>query len=350
MATLEEIARLSGVSRSTVSRVINNDPHVSEETRARVLEVVVRLNYQPNAIARSLAAGKTHVLGLIIPKRVVEVFSDPYFPILLQGAFAACNARDYAMTLWMADPADEIRFITKVLNNGLLDGVIISSMVLDDPLVTALNASKLPFVLVGRHPNAPEVSYVDVDNISSAQMAVEHLYRLGYRRIATITGMLDTISGVDRRQGYENALRIHAIPVDPDLIMEGGFSEAGGEAADGRGRAACVARGGPARAAGHGRGELRRHAYRQSHRAAAHDRPATHRGAGGDGGQHLAASAGASRRRAATGDPADAVDRPGIVRRQSTPVGKKAPRVHSFDRTDVSFRSAFSAVRFAHAR
>ncbi|NMC02754.1 MAG: LacI family transcriptional regulator, partial [Chloroflexi bacterium] len=71
MATLEEIARLSGVSRSTVSRVINNDPHVSEETRARVLEVVVRLNYQPNAIARSLAAGKTHVLGLIIPKRVV---------------------------------------------------------------------------------------------------------------------------------------------------------------------------------------------------------------------------------------------------------------------------------------
>ncbi|HOC22369.1 MAG TPA: LacI family DNA-binding transcriptional regulator [Anaerolineae bacterium] len=231
MATLEEIARLSGVSRSTVSRVINNDPHVSEETRARVLEVVVRLNYQPNAIARSLAAGKTHVLGLIIPKRVVEVFSDPYFPILLQGAFAACNARDYAMTLWMADPADEIRFIAKVLNNGLLDGVIISSMVLDDPLVTALNASKLPFVLVGRHPSAPEVSYVDVDNISSAQMAVEHLYRLGYRRIATITGMLDTISGVDRRQGYENALRIHAIPVDPALIVEGGFSETGGEAA-----------------------------------------------------------------------------------------------------------------------
>ncbi len=231
MATLEEIARLSGVSRSTVSRVINNDSHVSKDTRTRVLEVVARLNYQPNVIARSLVAGRTRVLGLIIPKRVTELFSDPYFPILLQGVSTACNTCDYAVTLWLAEPADEAHFIAKVLNKGLLDGMIVSSMVLDDPLVAALSASRLPFVLVGRHPGAPEVTYVDVDNISSAQMATSHLLRLGRRRIATITGMSDTIAGLDRRQGYELALRAYALPIDPALIVDGGFTEEGGAVA-----------------------------------------------------------------------------------------------------------------------
>lgn len=231
MTTLEEIARLSGVSRSTVSRVINNDPHVHEATRARVLAVARQLNYQPHVMARGLAGGKTRVLGVIIPKRVTELFTDPYFALLLQGIMAACNARDYAVTLWLVASENERHFIAKVLNRGLLEGVIISSMVLDDPLVPALTASGLPFLLVGRHPSAPTVSYVDVDNITSARMAVEHLYQLGYRRIATIMGMLDTIAGVDRRAGYEKALRAHDLPVEPALMVEGGFTEEGGAAA-----------------------------------------------------------------------------------------------------------------------
>ncbi|MDY0020706.1 MAG: LacI family DNA-binding transcriptional regulator, partial [Anaerolineae bacterium] len=138
MPTLEEIAELSGVSRSTVSRVINNDPHVSKDTREQVMALVKELNYQPNAVARSLAAGHTRILGLVIPAGVTALFSDPYFPILIQGVTAACTARDHSVMLWLAEPEYERRTIRQVLHNGMVDGVIVSSMLIDDPIVKSL--------------------------------------------------------------------------------------------------------------------------------------------------------------------------------------------------------------------
>ena len=89
--TLEEIAKLSGVSRSTVSRVINGESNVKEETRQRVLEVIDRVNFQPNIAARSLAAGRTNVIGLVIPAGIAEIFSDPWFPQVVNGISIACN-------------------------------------------------------------------------------------------------------------------------------------------------------------------------------------------------------------------------------------------------------------------
>ncbi|MFP4344847.1 MAG: LacI family DNA-binding transcriptional regulator [Anaerolineales bacterium] len=228
MPTLEEIAELSGVSRSTVSRVINDDPHVSERTRARVMTIVRELNYQPNAIARGLAGGKTQVLGLVIPTGISNLFADPYFSILIQGVAGVCNEENYSVMLWLAEPDFERRTIGKVLNNGLIDGILVSSALLDDPIVAALQSSGLPFVMVGRHPHAPDLHYVDVDNVTSAQEAVTHLLRLGHRRVATITGPLNTISGVDRQRGYVQALRSRGIPVDSELVVEGDFTDEGG--------------------------------------------------------------------------------------------------------------------------
>ena len=91
--TLEDIARLSGVSRSTVSRIINGDARVRDETRTRVEVVIASLNYHPNLAARGLAEGRTSILGLVIPIGVAAIFSDPYFPLVIQGVSAACNAR-----------------------------------------------------------------------------------------------------------------------------------------------------------------------------------------------------------------------------------------------------------------
>lgn len=199
---LEQIARLSGVSRSTVSRVINNDPKVSEETRARVRLIIEQLNYRPNMAARSLAGGRTRILGLVFPTGVSSVFSDPYFPLLIRGISAACREQEYSVMLWLAEPDYERRTIMHVLRNGFIDGVIVSSMPVDEVIVDALDRSSLPFILVGRDPTHPNASYVDVENRLGAYEGTMHLVRAGRRRIAAITGPLNTIVGIDRRDGY----------------------------------------------------------------------------------------------------------------------------------------------------
>ncbi len=228
MPTLEEIAKRAKASRSTVSRVINDDPRVSAATRKRVLAVVKRLNYHPNVAARSLASGRTRILGLVIPERVTGLFSDPYFPILIQGITSACNAHDHSVMLWLAEPEYERRMISQILHNGLVDGVILASMLMDDSLMQSLITSNLPFILVGRHPTNPRISYVDVDNIESAKKITEHLIESGYRRIATIAGPRKMIAGVDRLQGYTLALQQQGIATDPNLITVSDFSENGG--------------------------------------------------------------------------------------------------------------------------
>jgi LacI family transcriptional regulator len=225
---LEQIAKLSGVSRSTVSRVVNNDPNVSVVTREKVLQVVKRVNYTPNAAARGLAAGCTHVLGLVIPMGVSTLFTDPYFPVLIQGVSSACNMREYSVMLWLAEPEYERRQIRQIMYSGLVDGVIISSMLLNDSLVQALAEGDLPFMLVGRHPTDTRVSYVDADNIGGACEAVTHLLRLGRTRVATITGPQNMIAGADRLAGYNAALRDRGLLSDPSLIAEGDFTETGG--------------------------------------------------------------------------------------------------------------------------
>jgi LacI family transcriptional regulator len=133
--------------------------------------------------------------------------------------------------LRQAEPEHERRTIRQVMYSGLIDGVIIASMLVNDPLLHALLGGALPFVLIGRHPSRSEVSYVDVDNFEAAREAVNLLLRRGRRRIATITGPQNMVVGVDRLDGYQAALRGRGLVPEPDLCVEGDFTEAGGYAA-----------------------------------------------------------------------------------------------------------------------
>jgi LacI family transcriptional regulator len=159
---------------------------------------------------------------------VSALFTDPYFPLLIQGVSSACNAREYSVMLWLAEPEYERRQIRQIMYSGLIDGVIIASMLTSDSLVQALTECDLPFMLVGRHPTDARVNYVDADNVNGARDAVRHLLRLGRMRIGLINGPQNMIAGVDRLAGYTQALRERGLMTQPDLITDGGFSEAGG--------------------------------------------------------------------------------------------------------------------------
>jgi LacI family transcriptional regulator len=230
--TLKEIARLAGVSRSTVSRVVNNHPKVSAEVRQRVMKIIAETGYQPDPAARSLVMQRSGIIGLVVPRAVQSLFTDPYYPRLVQGVARACNANDYTLSLFLFHTADEEqKLYPRVLCTQLVDGVIVTGSQIDDPLLPQLIQNQTPFVMVGQPVNRPEISFVDVDNLVGAYSAVSHLVRLGRERIATITGPLSVPAGLDRRQGYLDALNDRNLLVDDALIAEGDFTEEGGYSA-----------------------------------------------------------------------------------------------------------------------
>jgi LacI family transcriptional regulator len=226
--TLEKVGKLAGVSRSTVSRVVNGHPNVRDEVRERVWQVIRETGYQPHAAARSLVTRRTRILGAIIPETVTTLFVDPFFPLLLRGITETCNAHNYHLMLSLLNgPPRQDELYRRLVHSGHLDGVLVASARMDDPLIPQLLHDDVPFILVGRHSDS-RVGYVDVDNVAAARMAVEHLIRLGHKRIATITGPLSMASGEDRLVGYRQALEAHRIPVEDELIVEGDFTEDSG--------------------------------------------------------------------------------------------------------------------------
>ena len=184
--TLEEVAHLAGVSRATVSRVVNGSPRVSPEVRSDVQAAIDRLGYVPNRAARSLVTRRSGSIAVVITEPTGRLFSDPFFPRLLRGISSELAARDRQLVLLMPDtPADESR-TADYLTAGHVDGALLVSLHENDPLPARLGAAGMPVVMVGRPSKAIKASYVDVDNRQGAQTAVAHLISGGRRVIATI--------------------------------------------------------------------------------------------------------------------------------------------------------------------
>jgi LacI family transcriptional regulator len=228
---LEDIAAQAGVSRSTVSRVINNDPHVSDATRKRVLAVIKRVGYAPNPAARALVTQRTQIIGVVIPQEPITLFEDTYyFPTLLHGISKAAHQRDYAMLLWLGQSnEEEERFRQRIITNRLMDGVILASATTHEPLIDHFLNNNIPFVMTERPVFKQDlISYVSIDNTAATFDAVSHLIALGRQRIGTITGNLAISDGLDRLDGYKMALESAGIPVDERLIAAGNFTHRSG--------------------------------------------------------------------------------------------------------------------------
>lgn len=226
--TLEDIGRLAGVSRSTVSRVINHQASVSPTVRARVLEVIQRTGYTPNAAARSLVSGRSGVIGLVIPSRVHALFEDPYFSRLIQGISKASNLAGNTLSLFLfQNEEEESALYPRVVTSGFLDGLIVTATRMADPLLARMATGDIPYVTVGR-PDVEGASYVDVDNRTGASTAAAHLCDLGYERIGLVGAPVSTTAGLDRLNGFVEGLAECGKALHPSLRTDGDFSEVSG--------------------------------------------------------------------------------------------------------------------------
>lgn len=224
--TLERVAELAGVSRSTVSRVVNGSSQVTAEAIASVTAAIAELGYVPNRAARSLASRRTNAIALVIPENTATFFADPYFASVIQGAAMRLAATDYTLTLLIASEADPEK-TRRFLQGGNVDGALVLSHHSDDRSYVHL-AGSLPVVFGGRPMSneTTETYIVDVDNIAVGREATNYLIGRGRSRIATIAGPQNMAAGIDRLEGWRRALADAGL--EPGAVEIGHFTPEGG--------------------------------------------------------------------------------------------------------------------------
>lgn len=228
--TLEAVAAEAGVSRSTVSRVVNGSTQVRPDVVTAVNVAIDRLNYIPNRAARSLANRQTMAIALVVPEDTSRFFGDPFFAEIVQGITRGLEESDYVLNLQLAIPSSPSAKTIRYLLGGNVDGAIVVSHHSGDDFFTTLDAT-IPVVFGGR-PYRPDLhtnNFVDVDNAAGAAMGTNYLIDLGRTRIATIDGPANMQAGLDRSEGWQRAMR--AAGMRDDLRAQGDFSVASGASA-----------------------------------------------------------------------------------------------------------------------
>ncbi|MQY10335.1 Ribose operon repressor [Streptomyces sp. RB5] len=230
--TLEAVAAHAGVSRATVSRVVNGAVGVRDELAARVRASVSELGYVPNQAARSLVTRRHDAVAVVIAEPETRVFNDPFFAKQLRGISKELSVHDAQLVLLLVEDTRDYERVGRYLAGGHTDGALVFSLHDADPLPQMTRRLGVPTVFGGRPGWAGakgdrQVRYVDCDNRGGAREAVRHLRGLGRRRIAHISGPMDQTAALDRLDGYRDVL----FDADPALIAEGDFSAAGGERA-----------------------------------------------------------------------------------------------------------------------
>jgi LacI family transcriptional regulator len=228
--TMREVAERAGVSKATVSYVLNGrevSMRIPEETRQRVLAVVRDLGYHPNALARGLAQKQTHTVAVVMQYPALFSGASGFTNELMHGVTDAAVRLGYDLMLqtrctapdWSADATGDVEAEVATLTDGRVDGALLLRD-LEDPLLAVLRQRGFPTVLMFTHADDPDQWYVDCDNVAGGRLAVEHLMALGHRRIAHLAGVQRSAAAKERRIGYLQALQANGLEPDPDLIVE----------------------------------------------------------------------------------------------------------------------------------
>jgi LacI family transcriptional regulator len=219
--TIYDVAREANVSMATVSRVVNGNPNVKPATRKKVLEVIDRLDYRPNAVARGLASKKTTTVGVIIPD-----VSNMFFASLARGIDDVATMYKYNIILANSD-GDSLKEVN-VLNNLLakqVDGVIFMGHRITDEVRGEFSRSKTPVVLAGSIDPDEQVGSVNIDYTAATKDAVSLLAKNGNEKIAFVSGaLIDPINGQNRLNGYKEALKESNLEYNEGLIFEAPYS------------------------------------------------------------------------------------------------------------------------------
>ncbi|WP_049577705.1 LacI family DNA-binding transcriptional regulator [Streptomyces sp. SBT349] len=237
--TLEDVAREAGVSRATVSRVINGIRNVDPDIQDAVRRAIAATGYVPNRAARSLVTRRADSVALVVSGAGDEdheaggegggVLADPFFGRVAGGVVGFLRPRGMHPVLMLADSAEARKEVTAYLTQGRADGAVLASTHAADPLPRQLADAGVPTVLFARPPSPMPVSYVDLAHQDGARLAADHLVARGCQQVATVTGPLDVLAGQDRLTGFRDAMARHGHPYVP--TAEGNFTQESGERA-----------------------------------------------------------------------------------------------------------------------
>mgnify|MGYP000848185102 FL=1 len=213
--TIDEIAKKSGVSKTTVSRVINNKPDVHPETRTKINAIIAENNFHPNLFAKGKTAQKINHIGLIVPQNVRQLFYNQFYLDVLQGILDTTEKRNYYLLFCYVNKTNYVEMFEQKRVEGF---ILLSPAALDQSIIRELKSANIPLVSTAKVLDDPEIPFVDIDNYQGAVAAVKYLISLGHSKIAFF-GKPGLTSNYERMQGYKNTLEEANISVNADYIQ-----------------------------------------------------------------------------------------------------------------------------------
>lgn len=227
MVNIKDVAKASGVSVSTVSRIINNSPLISEETRNRVLKVMKEMNYVPNIMARGLSNQQTFTVALLVNIDDKKSFINPFFSEMMYGIETVVYNRGLCLIIANLNTSqNKDDMLNRLIYERRTQGVILPSSIMSPQLVKKLKKISFPFVTIGEPEGIKEpIDWVDINNFQGGQQAVDHLLAKGYKDIAFIGGSQDELFNKNRLSGYKAALAGSGIKCRQEYIREGGSTK-----------------------------------------------------------------------------------------------------------------------------